>query len=473
MKVTIIGTGYVGLVTGTCFAEMGHTVTCVDIDEKKVERMRAGQCPIYEPGLEPMMKSNIEEKRLTFDTKYDSVTKSQTIFLAVGTPSSDTGKAELKYLFSACDGIAPYLQDGSVVVVKSTVPVGTGLKVREYLKGKTTKKFSVVNNPEFLKEGSAVEDFMKPERIIIGASENEAAQIVEELYEPFNRQAKRTIRMSTGVGKTHPIGLGMTKMAQCAAEKSGGKMKVNLFLNNALGSDQAVVSAMKGGTVEMAVMNSGILASQVKDFGDKIASTPNFLWMVTDGNDRRTQVNAGRAYVVKSRIAGNVDFIFGNGRVVFDSSDIVSLDRSSPDNNGYIATPSTDVSTYGFLFLRSRLLKEHAAMAANSVALGRPWHPSADARAVGQAVFVECWMDDHITSAGWDRMSSTVTVGGERIWFEPSAARFYEYRSTGPGDAEDSGDDGSRTGEVGVEGGGSSLIGCVGKGAEFVMPTAK
>ncbi len=196
MKVTIIGTGYVGLVTGTCFAEMGHTVTCVDIDAKKVERMRAGECPIYEPGLETMMKSNIDEKRLTFDTKYDSVTKSQTIFLAVGTPSSDTGKAELKYLFSACDGIAPHLQDGSVVVVKSTVPVGTGHKVREYLKGKTTKKFFVVNNPEFLKEGSAVEDFMKPERIIIGASETEAAQIVEELYEPFNRQAKRTIRMS-------------------------------------------------------------------------------------------------------------------------------------------------------------------------------------------------------------------------------------------------------------------------------------
>jgi UDPglucose 6-dehydrogenase len=196
MKVTIIGTGYVGLVTGTCFAEMGHTVTCVDIDAKKVEQMRAGVCPIYEPGLETMMKSNIEEGRLFFDTKYDSVTKSQTVFLAVGTPSSDTGKAELKYLFSACDGIAPYLQDGSVVVVKSTVPVGTGLKVREYLKGKTNKKFAVVNNPEFLKEGSAVEDFMKPERIIIGAAENDAAQVVEELYEPFNRQAKRTIRMS-------------------------------------------------------------------------------------------------------------------------------------------------------------------------------------------------------------------------------------------------------------------------------------
>lgn len=196
MKVTIIGTGYVGLVTGTCFAEMGHTVTCVDIDAKKVERMREGQCPIYEPGLEPMMQANIADGRLFFDTKYDSVTKAQAVFLAVGTPSSDTGKADLKYLFSACDGIAPYLQDGSIVVVKSTVPVGTGHKVAEHLKGKTSKKFSVVNNPEFLKEGSAVEDFMKPERIIIGSLDDKAAAQIEELYEPFNRQVKRTIRMS-------------------------------------------------------------------------------------------------------------------------------------------------------------------------------------------------------------------------------------------------------------------------------------
>ncbi len=196
MKVAVIGTGYVGLVTGTCFAEMGHTVTCIDIDAGKVARMKAGECPIYEPGLENMMRSNIEEKRLQFDTGYGAVALSKTVFLAVGTPSSDTGKADLKYLFSACDGIAPQLQDGSVVVVKSTVPVGTGHKVREYLKGKTNKKFYVVNNPEFLKEGSAVEDFMKPERIIIGFQEKEAADIVEELYEPFNRQVKRTIRMS-------------------------------------------------------------------------------------------------------------------------------------------------------------------------------------------------------------------------------------------------------------------------------------
>ena len=143
--------------------------------------------------------------------------------------------------------------------------------------------------------------------------------------------------------------------------------------------------------------------------------------------------NAGRAYVRGSRIVGNVDFIFGNARMVIDSTDIVSLDRGNPNNNGYIAAPSTDVSTYGFLFLRSRLLKERPAMAAGSVALGRPWHPSADPRAIGQAVFVDCWMDNHISAEGWDRMSSTVSVGGDRIWFEPSAARFFEYRSTGPG----------------------------------------
>jgi UDPglucose 6-dehydrogenase len=196
MKVTVIGTGYVGLVTGTCFAEMGHLVTCVDIDQAKVNKMTNGECPIFEPGLEPMMVENIKQKRLFFSTQYDSIKHSRVIFLAVGTPSSDDGRAELKYLFSAVDGIAPYLQDGAVVVVKSTVPVGTGNKVNEYLKSKTKAKFYVVNNPEFLKEGSAVEDFMKPERIIIGYKDVDALLVVEELYEPFNRQTNRIIRMS-------------------------------------------------------------------------------------------------------------------------------------------------------------------------------------------------------------------------------------------------------------------------------------
>jgi UDPglucose 6-dehydrogenase len=196
MKVSVIGTGYVGLVTGTCFAEMGHEVTCIDIDQKKVERMKLGECPIYEPGLEAMMKSNIGEKRLHFSSGYESVTTAKVVFLAVGTPSTDSGKADLKYIFGACDSIAAHLTDNAVVVVKSTVPVGTGNKVNEYLKTKTKKKFFVVNNPEFLKEGSAVDDFMKPERIIIGTKDMDAYKVVEELYEPFNRQTKRTIHMS-------------------------------------------------------------------------------------------------------------------------------------------------------------------------------------------------------------------------------------------------------------------------------------
>lgn len=196
MKVTIIGTGYVGLVTGTCFAEIGHDVVCVDIDAEKVARMREGVSPIYEHGLEAMMKTNIAAKRLSFSTDYTSVSDASSVFLAVGTPSAENGEADLKYLFSACDGIAPYLKDGSVVVVKSTVPVGTGSKVEAHLKTKTKARFSVVNNPEFLKEGTAVEDFMKPERIVIGTSDDAAGAVMEELYAYFNKQEKRTIRMS-------------------------------------------------------------------------------------------------------------------------------------------------------------------------------------------------------------------------------------------------------------------------------------
>jgi UDPglucose 6-dehydrogenase len=130
MKLSIIGTGYVGLVTGTCFAEMGHNVTCIDIDAAKVERMKKGECPIFEPGLEPLMQSNYEEGRLQFSNNYESVTKADAVFLAVGTPASDDGQADLKYVFGACDSIIPFLKEGAVVVVKSTVPVGTGHKVR-------------------------------------------------------------------------------------------------------------------------------------------------------------------------------------------------------------------------------------------------------------------------------------------------------------------------------------------------------
>jgi len=196
MKLSVIGTGYVGLVTGTCFAEMGNQVTCIDIDEKKVEKMKEGKCPIYEPGLETMMVRNYEGGRLEFSTSYDSINSAAAVFMAVGTPSREDGSADLKYVYAALDQLVPLIQDGLIIVLKSTVPIGTGESVKEYLSGKTDKKYVVVNNPEFLKEGSAVEDFMKPERVIIGTDDDEAWKLMEELYAPFNRQVSRTIRMS-------------------------------------------------------------------------------------------------------------------------------------------------------------------------------------------------------------------------------------------------------------------------------------
>lgn len=196
MKLSVIGTGYVGLVTGTCFAEMGNKVTCIDIDQNKVNMLRDGKSPIYEPGLEAMLARNIEDNRLFFSTNYDSVKDARAVFMAVGTPSGDDGSADLSYVYAALDTLVPLIEDGLIIVLKSTVPVGTGESVKKYLKDKTSKKFVVVNNPEFLKEGSAVNDFMKPERVIIGTDDDEAFAVMEELYEPFNRQISRTIQMS-------------------------------------------------------------------------------------------------------------------------------------------------------------------------------------------------------------------------------------------------------------------------------------
>jgi UDPglucose 6-dehydrogenase len=196
MKISVIGTGYVGLVSGVCFAEMGNDVTCIDIDAAKVQTMRDGKSPIYEPGLETMMKRNIDDKRISFSTSYDSIDDAIAVFMAVGTPSGDDGNADLKYLYAALDSLIPHMKDDLIVVLKSTVPVGTGVAVKKYLAEKTKVKFHVVNNPEFLKEGSAVSDFMKPERVILGTDNDYAFNKIEELYEPFNRQMKRTVRTS-------------------------------------------------------------------------------------------------------------------------------------------------------------------------------------------------------------------------------------------------------------------------------------
>ena len=196
LRVSMIGTGYVGLVSGTCFAEIGHQVTCIDIDEKKIATLKEGKSPIYEPGLSDLLVRNIKSKRLTFDTGYGSCTSADCVFLAVGTPSRDDGSADLKYLYAAAEAIAPKLKDGAVVVIKSTVPVGTGRKIKELITNKTKKSFYLVNNPEFLKEGSAVEDFMRPDRVIIGHDNKVAADMMEELYKPLVRQGNPIYMMS-------------------------------------------------------------------------------------------------------------------------------------------------------------------------------------------------------------------------------------------------------------------------------------
>lgn len=196
MKVSVIGTGYVGLVSGTCFAEIGHDVTCIDIDPRKIEMLKNGESPIYEPGLNELLERNIKSNRLQFSTGYESVKTAKAIFLAVGTPSADDGRADLKYLRAASIEVAKNLSDDAIVVIKSTVPVGTNLEVKKIIAEHTTKRFEVVNNPEFLKEGSAIEDFMRPDRVVIGHENDEAMKAMEELYAPLVRQGNPIYGMS-------------------------------------------------------------------------------------------------------------------------------------------------------------------------------------------------------------------------------------------------------------------------------------
>lgn len=196
MKVSVIGTGYVGLVSGTCFSEIGHDVTCIDIDPKKIEMLEDGKSPIYEPGLEELLHRNIKSKRLKFSTNYDSVRDAKSIFLAVGTPSSDDGSANLTYLKEAAISVAKEMSEGAIIVIKSTVPVGTCEMIRDLVAKSTDKKFHIVNNPEFLKEGTAVDDFMKPDRVVIGHADQFAADAMSELYAPLVRQGNPIYMMS-------------------------------------------------------------------------------------------------------------------------------------------------------------------------------------------------------------------------------------------------------------------------------------
>jgi UDPglucose 6-dehydrogenase len=188
MKIAVVGTGYVGLVAGACFAESGNDVMCVDNNDAKVRMLRRGKMPIYEPGLEELVRRNAEEGRLTFTTNLaKAVREAAILFIAVGTPEGEDGSADLKHVLGVARDIAKAMNGYKVIVDKSTVPVGTSVKVRDVIQRETTHPFSVVSNPEFLKQGAAIEDFMKPDRVVIGAEDDQARAMMLELYSPFTR----------------------------------------------------------------------------------------------------------------------------------------------------------------------------------------------------------------------------------------------------------------------------------------------
>jgi UDPglucose 6-dehydrogenase len=198
MKLAVVGTGYVGLVAGTCFAESGNDVICVDIDEQKIAMLKSGKVPIYEPGLEEMVRRNAAEQRLSFTTDLPSAVKnSEILFIAVGTPQGATGHANLEYVRATAKGIATAMNAFKIIVTKSTVPVGTADQIKQWIAEETTLPFAVVSNPEFMKEGAAVDDFMKPDRVVLGSDNTEAMDAVKELYEPFLRTGNPILTMDS------------------------------------------------------------------------------------------------------------------------------------------------------------------------------------------------------------------------------------------------------------------------------------
>ena len=207
MKIAIIGSGYVGLVVGTCFADTGNRVTCVDVDEAKIARLRRGELPIYEPGLEELLLRQVGEGRLFFSTDVaGAVQAAQVVFIAVGTPQDEDGSADLSHVLSVADTIGANVNGFKVIVLKSTVPVGTNAKVRQRIAAKTKEEFAVVSNPEFLKEGAAIDDFTKPDRVVVGCDSPKAREVMEELYAPFLRTGKPMLMMD-------PASAEMTKYA--------------------------------------------------------------------------------------------------------------------------------------------------------------------------------------------------------------------------------------------------------------------
>ncbi len=255
MKLTIVGCGYVGLVTGTCFAEMGNDVWCVDIDAKKVKQLKKGIVPIYEPGLDEMIKRNMSEGRLFFETDISKALKeSLFVFIAVGTPPSEDGSADLQYVLEVARDIGRKLEKYTIIINKSTVPVGTYKKVKETVKEELIKRnrpdieFDVVSNPEFLKEGSAIDDFMKPDRVIIGTDSERSTDLMRELYSSFLRKGERIIIMDipsselTKYAANAMLAVKITFMNELAllCEKTGADIE---NIRRGIGSDSRIGNA--------------------------------------------------------------------------------------------------------------------------------------------------------------------------------------------------------------------------------------
>jgi len=196
MRIAVVGTGYVGLVAGTCFAESGNSVVCVDIDREKIQKLNEGVIPIYEPGLKELLERNVHDGRLKFTTDYaEAIPRAEVVFIAVGTPPGEDGSADLKYVLEAARSIGRHMTGYTVIVDKSTVPVGTAPKVKAALKTVAKHEFDVVSNPEFLKEGAAIDDFLKPDRVVIGTETQRARDVMEELYGPFVRTGNPILHM--------------------------------------------------------------------------------------------------------------------------------------------------------------------------------------------------------------------------------------------------------------------------------------
>jgi UDPglucose 6-dehydrogenase len=196
VKVAVVGTGYVGLVVGACLAETGNDVVCADVDAPKIADLKASKLPIYEPGLEPIVVRNQREGRLTFTTDVgNAVERSEVVFIAVGTPPDEDGSADLQHVLAVATTIGKHMNAPKVIITKSTVPVGTAEKVRAQIARETTTRFHVCSNPEFLKEGAAVDDFMKPDRVVVGVDSPDAEKVIEELYTPFVRTGNPLIMM--------------------------------------------------------------------------------------------------------------------------------------------------------------------------------------------------------------------------------------------------------------------------------------